>query len=158
MRFVTYNVGYGMSRNGGGNLDRIAEAVDGADVIALQEVERFWPRSGMVDQPRQLGKRLPGYWWVFGPNIDLHSSETFPGEEADRRRQFGNMLLARRPILASRNIALACCSHLPFSMAAGRHRRNRGSCRIDVAGLLDPSLLPERRGPPGPDRRHQGGS
>jgi endonuclease/exonuclease/phosphatase family metal-dependent hydrolase len=119
MRFVTYNIGYGMSRNGGGNLDRIAEAVDGADVIALQEVERFWPRSGMVDQPRQLGKRLPGYWWVFGPNIDLHSSETFPGEEADRRRQFGNMLLARRPILASRNIALTRCSHLPFSMQRG---------------------------------------
>ena len=59
MRFLTYNIGYGMSRNGGGNLDRIAEAVDGADVIALQEVERFWPRSGMVDQPRQLGRRLP---------------------------------------------------------------------------------------------------
>lgn len=119
MRFVTYNIGYGIGRDGENDLDRIAEVVEGADVIALQEVERFWPRSGMVDQPRQLGKRLPGYWWVFGPNIDLHSSETFPGEDADRRRQFGNMLLARRPILASRNIPLTRCSHLPFSMQRG---------------------------------------
>ena len=119
MRIVTYNIGYGMGPDGESTLDRVAEAVDGADIIALQEIERFWPRSGMVDQPRLLGKRLPGYWWVFGPNIDLHSAETFPGEQADRRRQFGNMLLAKRPILASRNIPLARCSHLPYSMQRG---------------------------------------
>jgi endonuclease/exonuclease/phosphatase family metal-dependent hydrolase len=119
MRLVSYNIGYGIGRDGHMNLDRIADAVDGADVIALQEVERFWPRSGMVDQPRELAKRLPEYWWVFGANIDLHSPETVPGEESDRRRQFGNLLLARRPILASRNIALPRCSHLPFTMQRG---------------------------------------
>lgn len=101
------------------DLDRIAAAVDGADVVALQEVERHWPRSGMLDQPKELAKRLPEYWWVFGPNIDLHARDTVPGEEADRRRQFGNMLMARRPILASRNISLPRCSHLPFTMQRG---------------------------------------
>ncbi len=33
------------------SLDRIADMVRGADVIALQEVERFWKRTGMTDQP-----------------------------------------------------------------------------------------------------------
>jgi len=119
VRLVTYNIGYGFGRDGIMDLDRIAAAIDGADVIALQEVERHWPRSGMVDQPRELGKRLPEYWWVFGANIDLHSPATVPGEESDRRRQFGNLLMARRPILASRNIALPRCSHLPYSMQRG---------------------------------------
>lgn len=119
MRFVSYNIGYGIGSDGVFDIDRIAAAIEGADVIALQEVERFWPRSDMADQPKQLAKLLPGYWWVFGPNIDLHSSETFPGEGADRRRQFGNMLLATTPILASRNIALPRCAHLPFTMQRG---------------------------------------
>ncbi len=119
MRLVSYNIGYGFGRDGEMDLDRIAAAIDGADVVALQEVERHWPRSEMLDQPKELAKRLPEYWWVFGANIDLHSRNTVPGEEADRRRQFGNMLMARRPILASRNISLPRCSHLPFTMQRG---------------------------------------
>lgn len=130
MQFVTYNTGYGVGRDGEVDLDRIADAVDGADVIALQEVERFWPRSGMIDQPRELAKRLPEYWWVFGANIDLHSPETFPGEAADRRRQFGNMILARTPLLASRNIALPRCAHLPTTM-------QRGAVEVIVAGATE---------------------
>ena len=119
MRFVTYNIHFGVGRDGYHDLDRIAGAVDGADVIALQEVERFWPRSEMVDQPVELGKRLPEYWWVYGPNIDLHSPATFPGESAGRRRQFGNMILARRPILASENHPLPRLPASPQSMRRG---------------------------------------
>lgn len=78
----------------------------GPTVIALQEVERYWPRSGMVDQPRELGKRLPDYWWVHGANLDLHSPAGFPGEASDRRRQFGNMVMTRSPILGSENVPL----------------------------------------------------
>jgi len=106
MQFVTYNIQYGRGRDGRFDLDRISAAVDGADVIALQEVERFWPRSGMVDQVRMLAKRLPEYWWTFGANLDLFSPVGFPGEASDRRRQFGNLILSRTPVLASRNIAL----------------------------------------------------
>lgn len=39
MRFVTYNIRYGLGRDGLIDLDRIAESVGQADVIALQEVE-----------------------------------------------------------------------------------------------------------------------
>ena len=119
MRFVTYNIHYGVGRDGYHDLDRIADAIDGADIIALQEVERFWPRSGMVDQPRELGKRLPDYWWVYGPNIDLHTPGAFPGEAAGQRRQFGNMVLARTPIRASENVRLPRLLEEPRSMRRG---------------------------------------
>ncbi len=119
MRFVTYNIHFGVGRDGFHDLDRIAAAVEGADVIALQEVERFWPRSDMADQPRELAKRLPGYWWVYGANLDLHSAEGFPGEASDRRRQFGNMLLSRTPIRASENIPLPRLATEPHSMRRG---------------------------------------
>lgn len=119
MRFVTYNIHYGVGRDGFHDLDRIAAAVDGADVIALQEVERFWPRSGMVDQPRELGKRLPDYWWVYGPNVDLHSAAGFPGEAAGDRRQFGNMILSRTPIRGSENVRLPRLAEGARSMRRG---------------------------------------
>jgi endonuclease/exonuclease/phosphatase family metal-dependent hydrolase len=119
MRLVTYNIHYGVGRDGHHDLDRIAAAVDGADVIALQEVERYWPRSGMVDQVRELAKRLPEYWWVYGATIDLHSDAGFPGEASDRRRQFGNLLMSRTPILGSRHLHLPRAPGAPVSMGRG---------------------------------------
>ena len=50
MRVVTYNIQFGQGRDGVVDLQRIIDAVGGADVIALQEVDRFWTRSGGVDQ------------------------------------------------------------------------------------------------------------
>ena len=47
MRLVSYNIQYGRGRDGVFDLKRIATAIAGADVIALQEVERYWLRSGM---------------------------------------------------------------------------------------------------------------
>ncbi len=119
MRFVTYNIHYGFGRDGRNELDRIAAAVDGADIVALQEVERLWPRSNMVDQVARLAKLLPDYWVAYGANIDLHSPASFPGEAVTARRQFGNMLLSRRPILSSRNILLPRPMNQPQTMQRG---------------------------------------
>lgn len=106
LKFVTYNIHYGFGRDGINSIERIAEEVVGADVIALQEVERHWPRSHMVDQVGMLAKLLPDYWIAYGPNLDLHSRAGFAGEPATARRQFGNMLLSRRPILSTTNVPL----------------------------------------------------
>ena len=104
MKIVTYNIQYGRGRDGRYDLDRIAREVSGADLIALQEVERFWSRSGGVDQPRLLARRFPEHYAAFGPGVDLHVAGTGPGEQsADRRRQFGNMLLSRTPLLTIRH-------------------------------------------------------
>ena len=104
MKIVTYNIQYGRGRDGRFDLDRIADAVSGADVIALQEVERFWTRSGGVDQPRRIAARFPGHYQAYGPGVDLHLAGAGSGEEgASRRRQFGNMLLSRTPLLTVRH-------------------------------------------------------
>jgi len=65
MRFGSYNIQYGKGKDGKFDLARICAALEGADVIALQEVERFWPRSGDADQPAEIATLLGGaYHWV----------------------------------------------------------------------------------------------
>ncbi len=104
MRLVTYNIQYGKGKDGRFDLQRIADEVRDADVIALQEVERFWSRSGNIDQAQRLGELLPTYFWHYGPGIDLDAStQDKAGQVRRRRRQFGNMLLAKIPLLACRN-------------------------------------------------------
>ena len=104
MRIVTYNIQYGRGKDGRFDLDRIAEEVVGADLIALQEVERFWSRSGGADQPRLIARHFPDHHWAYGPGVDLHLAGAASGEHsAGRRRQFGNMLLSRAPLLAVRH-------------------------------------------------------
>ena len=56
MKLVTYNFRFGLGLDQKIDLGRIAEAVRDADIIALQEVERYWKHSGMNDQPDILSK------------------------------------------------------------------------------------------------------
>ncbi len=103
MKLVTYNIQYSKGKDGRYDLERIAAALDGADVIALQEVGRHWPRTGMADQPAELAALMPGYYWVYGPAFDMDASEvTGDGAVINRRRQFGNMLLSHWPLTWSR--------------------------------------------------------
>lgn len=82
-------------------------AVAGADVIAFQEVEVNWPRTGMVDQAQAIGEMLPRHHWVYGPAFDVDASAIdASGRVINRRRQFGTMLASRTPILSSRLMAL----------------------------------------------------
>ena len=103
MQVVSYNIQFSKGRDNCYDLARIATALEGADIIALQEVERNWPRTAMTDQPAELSALLPHYYWVYGPAFDMDASEvTSDGAVINRRRQFGNMLLARWPIAWSR--------------------------------------------------------
>ena len=104
MKLVSYNIQYGTGRDGVVDLRRIARAVQGADVIALQEVKRFSQRTARQDQPALLAELLPGYHWVYGPGMDLSADVVAPdGRVTQQRRQFGNMLLSKTPILSARN-------------------------------------------------------
>ena len=103
MKLVSYNIQYSKGKDGRYDLARIAETLEGADVIALQEVERNWPRTAMADQAAELAALMPGYFWVYGPGLDMDASAVSgEGVVINRRRQFGNMLLARWPLLWSR--------------------------------------------------------
>ena len=107
VKIITYNIRYGLGLDRRYDLDRIADTVGDADIIGLQEVERFWKRSGMIDQPDILGRRLKEFYWVYYPAFDVDAGERQEnGTVLNRRRQFGPMLLSRWPILWSRGILL----------------------------------------------------
>jgi len=78
MKFVTYNIQYGLGKDNRYDLARIAREVENADVICLQEVERHWQRSGCVDAPAVLGSHLPEHHWVYGANLDMDASYRDP--------------------------------------------------------------------------------
>jgi endonuclease/exonuclease/phosphatase family metal-dependent hydrolase len=104
VKLVTYNIQYGLGRDERYDLGRIAAAVAGADIIALQEVERHWRRSSAVDSPAALSASLPEHHWVYGANLDMDASyRDAAGRLVNRRRQFGTMILSRLPIVSSRN-------------------------------------------------------
>jgi endonuclease/exonuclease/phosphatase family metal-dependent hydrolase len=74
-----------------------------ADIIAFQEIERHWQRTGEMDQPAEIAKRLPKHNWAYGPYFDADASKVAAdGTVTNRRRQFGVMTLSRWPILSSR--------------------------------------------------------
>jgi endonuclease/exonuclease/phosphatase family metal-dependent hydrolase len=107
MKLISYNIQYGMGKDGRYDLARIAGEIEGGDVIALQEVERFWQRSGERDEPVELAHHLRRFHWVYGANLDMDAS--CPDEDGfpvHRRRQFGTMILSRTPIISSRNFPL----------------------------------------------------
>lgn len=106
MKCVSYNIQYGLGADGIYDLPRIASEVEAADIIALQEVDRFWARSGMVDSPSVLSEHLPHHHWVYGANLDMDASFRDEGRLIHRRKQFGTMILSRWPILSSRNFPL----------------------------------------------------
>lgn len=104
MKLVTYNTQYGVGRDGKFDLERIAREVEGADIIALQEVTRNFARNGGADMIDGLATLLPDYFVAFGPAMDLDFGATDgAGRPLNRRFQFGNMVLSRFPIVASRN-------------------------------------------------------
>ena len=127
MRLASYNIQYGKGKDERFDLDRIVAELGERDLIALQEVETHVARSGMVHQAEELAARLPGMHWVYGPGIDLDAATP---EAPGRRRQFGNMVLSRWPILSSVNhtlpkIALHGIFHL---------QRTLVECVIDAPG------------------------
>jgi endonuclease/exonuclease/phosphatase family metal-dependent hydrolase len=87
LRLATFNVKHGDNGNGRVDLRRLGDACAGlsADVLAVQEVDRFARRTGFRDEMRVIA-RATGLEAVFG-------------EAARRRwRRYGNVLLARGPI------------------------------------------------------------
>jgi endonuclease/exonuclease/phosphatase family metal-dependent hydrolase len=87
LRIATFNVKHGDNGAGRVDLRRLGAACAAlsADVLAIQEVDRFARRAGFRDEMRIIAKAT-GLQAVFG-------------EAARRRwRRYGNVLLARGPI------------------------------------------------------------
>jgi endonuclease/exonuclease/phosphatase family metal-dependent hydrolase len=95
LKVLTYNIHHGRGADGKIDLARIAEIImkSGADLVALQEVDRKTKRSKGIDQAAELGK-LTGMHAVFGKAI------AFSGGE------YGDAILSRFPIVTSRVLPL----------------------------------------------------
>ncbi len=107
MKLVSYNIHFGLGLDQKIDLGRIADTVNDADIIALQEVERYWKHSGMTDQPEIISSHLQQYYWLYFPAFDVDASEAqSDGSILNRRRQFGPMVLSRWPIGMARYIML----------------------------------------------------
>ncbi|MDB5525798.1 MAG: Endonuclease [Rhizobium sp.] len=107
MKFVSFNIQYGVGLDGVYDPKRIANAVKGADIVAFQEVSRNLPKNSQADLPAVFSDLMPDYFPAFGPGTDTDAgSEIINGTARIRRMQFGNMILSRYPILAIRNLLL----------------------------------------------------
>jgi len=99
IRIVTWNVQYGWGADEKLDLDRIAttiRALADADVICLQELSRHDPDlddGAGADQPAFFTARFFHHEPYFGAALDR------AGPSRSRRRQFGNMILSRLPVL-----------------------------------------------------------
>jgi endonuclease/exonuclease/phosphatase family metal-dependent hydrolase len=92
---MTFNIHHAEGTDRTCDVDRIAEVIEksDADVVALQEVDRWVPRSGKIDMMGRLAD-LTGMTYAFSRNDDLDGGVT------------GNGLLTRYPILEEKTLTL----------------------------------------------------
>ncbi|MBI3517080.1 MAG: endonuclease/exonuclease/phosphatase family protein [Proteobacteria bacterium] len=98
MDLVTWNIQWGKGCDGVVDLKRIVDTMRklaDADVFCLQEIAINFPaldEGKAEDQPATFAALLPGYQVVFRPAVDYRGLD-------GTRRQFGNMVLSRLPVL-----------------------------------------------------------
>jgi endonuclease/exonuclease/phosphatase family metal-dependent hydrolase len=103
LRVMTFNICHARGMDGTVSLQHIAEEIrrSGADVIGLQEVDRFLTRSHTADQPLELA-RLLDMDFCYSPSEDGHniSNAAVYIRENGKEGQYGNAILSWFPITA----------------------------------------------------------
>jgi len=119
LRVLTYNVHGCVGLDGKTSPDRIARVIarQGADVVALQELDVGRNRSGKIDQVEAIARKL-------GMTFHFHSALSL------KEGQYGNAILSRYPLKAIRMDALP-------RLKTGRLFEPRGALwfEVDVTGL-----------------------
>ena len=106
MKIASYNIQYGFGQDRKYDLSRIISAVQGNDIICLQEVTTNWPICQFDDQPEMIAKQL-NYYYAYASGFEMDaSSKDDNGRITNRRAGFGNMVLSRWPIVYSRSHTL----------------------------------------------------
>lgn len=99
IEIVCWNIRWGEGHDGAVDLSRIvktAMAMGDPDILCFQEVARNFPSltdDVGADQPAEFRQLLPEFETVFGAGTDV------AGDSIGQRRQFGNLVLTRLPIL-----------------------------------------------------------
>lgn len=136
LRVISYNIHHGEGLDGKLDLERIAKLITeaGADLVALQEVDRGAARTKGLDIPAELG-RLTGMTAVFRKNFDLK-----PGE-------YGNAILSKLPVKAVANTWLPLISaneqrgFLQVTVRVGKRRLMFASTHLDYRGNVEEDRL-----------------
>lgn len=133
MKLVSYNIQYGIGMDGRFDPERIAASIADADVIALQEVTRGFHKNGYADLVARFADFFPTHFHVFGPSCDVLAEIVEEnGRPLERRFQFGNMILSRWPILATRHLLL------PRSRTISHINLQRGAVEAVIAAPTGP--------------------
>lgn len=84
LKFITFNIRHALGLDDRIDLDRIHTVIAqfNADVVAMQEVDRFMLRSGYVDQVAQLARNLQMDW-------------RYAASIRHGRSEYGNAILSR---------------------------------------------------------------
>ena len=136
LRVATWNIaGARREATAEVHLDAVLATVRalGADLLALQEVDRGLARSGRVDQPRAIAEALgPGWFWSYAPALVGDNYQPLSGPDPGGPA-YGNLLLSRLPVEA--------VQHWRFPPAGGGEQRTAlvgtiqvGSHSLTVAG------------------------
>lgn len=96
LKIVTFNIRHAKGTDGSVSLDRVAKTLAAikADIICLQEADRFIPRSFLQDQPKSLAQTL-GMEYAFAPTLRFNPMALF-----------GNALLSKFKIVEQGNVLL----------------------------------------------------
>jgi endonuclease/exonuclease/phosphatase family metal-dependent hydrolase len=133
IRIVTYNIQYGIGLDGTYNLERIADAVSQADVIAFQEVTRGFIRNQGRDMVAEIEALFPDRFTACHMPTDIDfGSLVRDGKAVQTRFQFGNMIVSRWPITAMRGHLL------PRSVRTSTLNLQRGALEALIATPAGP--------------------
>jgi endonuclease/exonuclease/phosphatase family metal-dependent hydrolase len=92
------------------------------DIVGMQEVDRFWARSGYQDEPAVLAAGVGMPHSCYGANLD-HPADA----HAAKPHQYGTVILSRFPILE--------CTTTPLPRTGENEQRGLTLAVIDVGGL-----------------------
>lgn len=118
IRLLSYNIHRAIGVDRQFRPDRIVEVLrrHDADIALLQEVDRYVPRSGLLDLASHLSRELNYQYRAVGMNVYM------------KRGKYGNATLSRFPIGRQRNIDLTVGSakrrgaqHTRLHIHAGGH-------------------------------------
>jgi len=126
---LTWNIQCGLGCDGRFDLARIArvaQAMGASDVLCFQEVARNDPQYGDgADQIAELQALFPRHEACFGAALDRAGTGT-------QRRQFGNVLLSRLPVLQ------VYCHLLPHPAEGGIKHMQRQAIEAVIATAAGP--------------------